>query len=591
MKRRKILWQLFPSYILLTAVSTAIVVAFGIWSVRSVYLGKNEIDLKSQTLLIGHILPPFLKENNPVVLDSLCKALGEDIPIRITLITASGQVIGDSNEDPARMDNHGHRPEIIEAIINGYGASTRYSNTLHKNLMYVAVRAESLSGETIIIRTATSLAGIDDVLYANHFKFIFVGLIIIILSGVFSLLVSRKIIQPLQKLKEGAVRFASGELNRRLPVYGSDEISTLTESMNEMAAQLHNKIETITRQKQEQEAILNSMIEGVLAVDENEHILECNHIAAGLLNLNLEHVRGLTIYEAIRHSGLQKLISETLTGQKPLKEELEITGHERRLIRVTTMNLMNMTGQAVGALIILTDITKLRRLETLRRDFVANVSHELKTPITSIRGALETILDNKLTDSGEIQRFLDMAVRHTDRLNQIVEDLLSLSRIENSGDMEKLTTDLSNVYGILKRVVGIFALSAQSKNTAIEINCDAELTARLNLALIEQAMGNLIDNAIKYIPENSRIEVVAETFENVLILSVTDNGPGIEPEHLPRLFERFYRVDKARSSRLGGSGLGLAIVKHIASAHGGTVRVVSTPGQGSKFSLIIPWRY
>ncbi|MBU1857088.1 MAG: ATP-binding protein, partial [Verrucomicrobia bacterium] len=315
-----------------------------------------------------------------------------------------------------------------------------------------------------------------------------------------------------------------------------------------------------------------------------------NHAAARLLDLAPEQAQGRSIQEAVRNRDLQAFISATLAGTGPAEDEIVIYGNEERFIQLHGTTLTDIAGYNIGALIVLNDITRLKRLETVRRDFVANVSHELKTPITALKGCVETLSDTKPIDPVENSRFLAMMARQVARMEALVEDLLSLSRIEFDAERKHVALDRGAISEVLQRAAQSFATAAVAKSISLVVECPAEVKAPINVALLEQAVGNLLDNAIKFSANGTRILVSGRLTGNDVEIQVTDQGLGIEKKHLSRLFERFYRVDQARSRALGGTGLGLAIVKHIALAHRGTVTVASEPGQGSTFTIRIPAR-
>jgi two-component system phosphate regulon sensor histidine kinase PhoR len=414
------------------------------------------------------------------------------------------------------------------------------------------------------------------------------ALVMIFLGAIMSLIVSRWISRPIERLKQGAGYFIKGDFDYRLPVSDIEEIVSLNESIKDMARQLHTRIDTITQQRTEIEAILSSMMEGVIAVDADERIIIMNSAAANMFGCDLSKVQGRIIQEAVRNSHLQQFVSETLSGEKPVEKEIAITTGEERFLFGHGTLIRDIEGKKVGALFVLSDITRLRRLENIRKDFVANVSHEIKTPITAIKGFVEILRDDGKKDEQDVKRFLEIISRHVNRLEAIIDDLLRLSRIEKDVETEGIQLMESRIKDVLESAIQISKPLADSKGMEIGLFCDDGLTARINLPLLEQAVVNLLDNAIKYTDDKTPVKIVAEDNDKELLIHIIDNGRGIEQEHLPRIFERFYRVDKARSRRLGGTGLGLAIVKHIIQAHKGHVTVTSTPDKGSTFTIHLP---
>ncbi|MBD3258926.1 PAS domain-containing protein, partial [candidate division GN15 bacterium] len=355
-----------------------------------------------------------------------------------------------------------------------------------------------------------------------------------------------------------------------------------------MASQLQERIRTIVEQRNEQNAVLSSMIEGVVAIDSRERVINLNKAAAAMFEIDQEWARNRSIQEVMRNVDLHGFASRALNSLEPIEAEITLPGNEERYLHVHGTVLRDASGERTGGVIVMNDITRLKRLENIRRDFVANVSHELKTPITSIRGFVETLLDGAMNQPHDAWRFLKIIIKQTNRLNAIVEDLLSLSRIEKETESREIELSRYELFPILTGAVQSCEARASARKIRVTLACDRDITATVNARYLEQAVINLIDNAIKYSESNSEVRVSAEVDNGGVAVRVSDEGCGIAPEHLSRLFERFYRVDKARSREVGGTGLGLAIVKHIALAHRGQVTVDSTPGEGSTFTIHLP---
>jgi len=354
-----------------------------------------------------------------------------------------------------------------------------------------------------------------------------------------------------------------------------------------MAAQLDEKIRKITEQKNERDAILASMVEGVIAVDTAERLIGLNRAASEILALDASAVAGRYLQEACRVADLQQFVAAILRTQSTQEGQFSLPGPKARIVQALGSPLLGERGQNMGAVVVLHDITRLHELEIVRRDFVANVSHELRTPITSIKGFVETLLDGSMDNAEQTGRFLSIIARQTDRLDAIITDLLTLSDLEQSsrGAIGRQPTDLRT---LLQAAIELVEQKAKAAQVTIPLRCDSELVVTVNPPLLEQAVVNLLDNAIKYSNRGGVVEVTAQTLDRGFSVSVKDHGCGIEKQHFPRLFERFYRVDRARSRELGGTGLGLSIVKHIVSVHGGQVYVESTPGKGSIFTIVVP---
>jgi two-component system phosphate regulon sensor histidine kinase PhoR len=331
------------------------------------------------------------------------------------------------------------------------------------------------------------------------------------------------------------------------------------------------------------------MVEGVVAVDADERILRLNEAAARFFGVEVLAAQGRRIQEVVRRAELQRFVSRALESRNPVEGDI-VLHNERGEVYLQAHGsvLRDSHGQNIGALVVLNDVTRLRRLESIRRDFVANVSHELKTPITAIKGFVETMLDGALDHKEDARRFLDIILRQSERLHAIIEDLLALSRIEQESESGGIPLQEGGVKSVLGAAVQSCEVGAAGKDVDIDLICPEDLRARISAPLLEQAVVNLIDNAVKYSNPGGRVLLQGLQQDDLVLIRVQDWGVGISREHLPRLFERFYRVDKARSRKQGGTGLGLAIVKHIVQAHGGRVDVSSVPGQGSVFTLRLP---
>jgi len=369
----------------------------------------------------------------------------------------------------------------------------------------------------------------------------------------------------------------------------SHDAERLLASTEGTVSALRRQLATLTSRHDQLQAVLASMVEGVIVVDEEQRVLFLNDAGSELLAAPLERAGGRPLGELVRSRELQDLLEGAAVGS-PSEGELALHGAAERSLQVHCARVVGADQEPLGSVLVLNDVTRLRRLERVRRDFVANVSHEIKTPITAIAGFVETLLDGGLADPEETRRFLRIVKRHADRLASLVEDLLVLARIEQEGEIGTVRTDDAAVADVLQAAAEACRFQADQRRIALVVQCEPSLRARVNAPLVEQALVNLIDNAVKYSPDGSAVTVAGRDDDGETVLSVADRGPGIAAADLPRLFERFYRVDRARSRQLGGTGLGLAIVKHVAQVHGGRAAVRSTLGQGSTFSLHLPRR-
>jgi two-component system phosphate regulon sensor histidine kinase PhoR len=399
--------------------------------------------------------------------------------------------------------------------------------------------------------------------------------------------VSRRIGHPLRRIRQGIEEFSRGNLGFRIRASGLSEFRSIARSMNQMARELEERVSLVETQRAEQEAVLSSMSEGVIAVSREGAVIRLNSAAAQLLGVDARWAERRSIEEVIRNRELQEFIRAALARRTPHEEEVVVYETEERVLLCKSTDLAQQGGTLLGTLIVLDDVTRIRKLERVRRDFVANVSHELKTPITSIKASAETLLAGAIERPDEGRRFVDIIGRHAERLNTIVDDLLSLARLEEEQEQRTTIMEDSDVNTVVRAALQLCEVKAVKRQLELVFHPAAGLTAPMNHFLIEQAVVNLVDNAIKYSPANSRVEVRAARVNGFVRISVTDYGIGIDKMHHARLFERFYRVDQARSRKEGGTGLGLAIVKHIAQLHGGYPSVESTPGKGSTFSFFI----
>jgi len=587
-RRKRLIWQLFPPFLLITLFSLLAVSWYASNSLHHFFLDQTEADLKIRALLVEKQIIALLAPLDAAEVDAICKDIGKKSATRITVILPSGQVVGDSRETPHLMDNHAGRPEIALALKGNPGQSIRYSNTLRQQMMYVAIPLRKNQTILGVIRTSVPITSIKRQLRAIQTKIALGGLLIAVLATWISLLISRRISRPLEEMKKGAIRFADGDLSHRLTMKDSEELASLADALNQMAAQLDRRIKTVISQRNELETVLSSMMEGVIAVNNEERIIRMNEVSAGFFDCDPEICQGRDLQEVIRNSALQQFVRTALSSREPKEDDIIVYLNGESTLNLKSSPLLDANKESIGTLVVFNDVTQLRRLENMRRDFVANVSHEIKTPLTAIKGFVETLRLGEVDHPKETERFLGIIQKHVDRLSCIVEDLLSLSRIELEDERKTIQIEKGIILDVFESAIQICRSKAEEKNITIRPVCDEQISAKFDTTLLEQAVVNLLDNAIKYSEPNSTIHLEGNLKDAEVKIIVEDRGIGIAKKHQPRLFERFYRVDKARSRNLGGTGLGLAIVKHIAQAHGGNVTVESTLGAGSVFTIHLP---
>lgn len=517
------------------------------------------------------------------------RQLRQSMAVRVTFIDTMGRVLFDTDTSASVMENHGARPEVRSALQKGEGYATRYSGTVSKTMLYVA-HVSQQGNRKMVVRVATPILGIDREIQGVFQEWVMAIAVAVVLAALLAWLVSSRIVAPIRALREGAERFAQGRLDRRLPLSSWVEVYSLGDSLNRMAEQLNERLQSLAVQRNEIESILSSLQEGVVALDHQGHILRFNDSFRRVFSRMGRSFNGRIIQEVIRNSELDQLVQDCMDSSQEFQKDITfLEGDSVRVFFVRGSVLRDSQGSDIGTLLVFQDVTRIRKLEEMRSDFVANVSHELKTPITSIKGYVETLQATPSVDADpEAARFLETVARQADRLNSIVDDLLTLSRIEQDGHSLESTFEPIEVRDLVETVIHGVEPIAQRKKITLQSHGPELLAVLGSPGLLEQALSNLVTNACKYSEDGKMVQIRYSTSGGEVRICVKDQGYGMERKHLPRIFERFYRVDKARSRNLGGTGLGLAIAKHIALIHRGRIEVESQVGQGSEFTLVIP---
>lgn len=587
-RKRRLIWQIYPSYLILLLLSLGSVSWYATGSLYSFFIHRIQSDLKAQGQLLKSEFTRLLSLTNTDAVDRLCKEVGDTTPIRVTLILRDGTVIGDSSETPRHMDNHAGRDEIRSALAGGIGISTRYSRTLQQNMMYVAQPLPLGEEIVAVIRTAIPLTTAEDEIRSLQGKILLGGCLIALAASGVCLFVSRRISRPIENMTAVAESYARGELKLRPEQPDTIELARLAAALNQMAVQLENRIETVINQRNEYEAVLSSMVEGVIAVDRSAHILSINAAAIQMVGYRNAPLKGRNILEAIRNRDVYRFVTDALAAGDHREKDISLHQEGEKIIHMQCIPLCNAGSECIGTLLVLHDVTQIRNLDTVRREFVANVSHEIKTPLTTIKGFVETLLQGSSETPEERKKFLGIIKRHTDRLGAIIEDLLSIARLEQKEMDKEEFFESRRIKDVIDTALQLIKSKADEKKIVLALSCDPEIQVKMDDTLMEQAIFNLLDNAVNYSPRESRVNIEVVLEKDELCIHVKDQGPGIPRQHVSRLFERFYRVDKARSRKLGGTGLGLAIVKHICRVHGGKVTVESEPGKGATFTIRLP---
>ncbi|MBF0619199.1 MAG: HAMP domain-containing protein [Candidatus Omnitrophica bacterium] len=546
-----------------------------------------EKNLKHEALLAKDFLEIHARDRGTLEdANILADRIGQMLGVRVTVIRADGRVIGDSDLTPqeiAKVENHLSRVEVQAALHQGMGISKRYSYTIKKYLLYVAVPfgKEPLDG---VIRLSMPMADIQ-FLEARAQQIVLFGIILVLmLSTGFTYIISLVVSKPLREMSAVARAMASGDFSRKPSIVSQDEVGELARAITHMSEEIEEKIIRIKKEAAKLDAVLSSMSEGIMVVDDKGRIVIMNPSLRKAFLVN-EAPQGRLPVEVIRNSVVAVIVEQlTMVRSRAVSEEVALA--EDKVFQVNGVAIIR-EGRFEGAVLVFHDISELRRLEKVRQDFVANVSHELRTPVSSIKGYAETLLDGAIDDKAHAREFVEIIRENSDRLVRLIEDLLDLARIE-SGKMHMALVPV-DIAPIVHRSLGILENQIRDKALAVSIEFLAALPKVLaDETRLSQVLLNLLDNAVKYTPDRGSIKIRAVVTEERMQVDVIDNGIGIPEKDLPRIFERFYRVDKARSKELGGTGLGLSIVKHIVHAHGGDVWVSSVIDEGTVFSFTLP---
>lgn len=587
MWRSRTFWQLFGTQAILLLMAIGFLGVVIVRRIEDRYLAEIRDHLQGRAAVVAELVRDRPIEQLPQLQERLTGMRGK-IGTRITLLAEDGRVLADTDADPAQMENHADRPEIQAAREEGVGFSTRLSTTVHEQMLYGTLRTGEKGQAVAYVRVAWPLASIQEELAKLRGVVWTTAAATAICSLLLAIWLSRRITQPLSELTQVAGQIAGGDFGRTVDAVRQDEIGQLAQAFNDMSQRLEVQVAQLQQDREQLRAILGAMVEGVVALDSEQRILFANDCAADLLEFHPQTAVGRRLWEVVRHRALHGLVQRALASSEPCEQELSWKGAGSKNLTAHAVRLVEGPyPTARGAVLVLHDTTKLRRLERLRQEFVANVSHELKTPLAVIKACIETLLDGAIDDVKHRVPFLDRISEQGDRLHLLILDLLSLARIESGAEAFELKA--VPLAPLVATCLERHQSRAQAKGqTLVAAPPQVDDVVWADEEAVSQILENLVDNAVKYTPERGCITVRWRMEKEHVCLEVQDTGIGIPDYDLPRIFERFYRVDKARSRELGGTGLGLSIVKHLVQAMEGAVSATSRLGQGTTFHIWLP---
>jgi len=512
---------------------------------------------------------------------------------RLTYVRADGRVLGDSDQSPDQMDNHLTRPEIASAAMSGVGYTTRFSDTLKENMLYAAIPVKNGDHITGYIRLAMSLEQVDRSIL-NLWYFLISGLaILFVIAGIVSYRIAKGITRPIEKMTRVAKQITNMNYESRVPAYSNDEVGQLGQAINRMSESLQQQMARIQENERRLQGVMENMISGIMMIDREERIVLLNPAGEDILGFSAQELLGKKYNEAKQQYEFTKLIQECIETREPISDEMIFYYPAEMILEINLIPIAHEDEEWSGVLVVLHDTTAVRRLERMRSEFVANVSHELKTPIAAVKGFAETLLAGALNDKDTAVSFLQIIFDESERLNRLIGDILELSKIES----KRIPMHFSPIYmpEFLEKTVSVLRKEAEKKHIELSMFVDEDIYIEADEDRLRQILINLLSNGINYTQDGGKVKVRVEPLEmnadgdyERLRIIVSDTGIGIPKKDLPRIFERFYRVDKARSRSSGGTGLGLSIVKHLVELHKGTIRVDSEVGVGTKFTIELP---
>lgn len=575
-------WRLATAFFLVILVLLSVTGAYLLDWTERYYVRATADDLRRESRAVAG----FLGTDSGSVPD-LVGRIGRDLGHRITVIRCDGVVLGDSERDYRHMPNHSDRPEFRQALATGYGTSTRYSATLRTRMLYVAIPYGPKTKSAGVVRVSEPLSGLDHIMARIQATFLLAGLVALLAAAVLSLKLASSITRPIEGIASAARKLELGKLDARVPPQpkSAGELASLAYAFNSMAEKLQANLDEINQQSAQMQAVFDHSDNGLVLVGSDGKVRMINPAACRMLGVECPGVVWKTLIEGTLSHDLAGLVERVHRTQEPAALDLDLPAKEKRSVHAYVAPVPRPEA-GMDVLVVLHDVTALRKLDTIRRDFVANVSHELRTPLASIKAMAETIVLRHSNNPAAAPDFAASIVQEADRMTLLAEDLLDLTRIESEG--AQVAVEPVALRGLVDGIFDRLSASAGSKEITLTCDITDDEIVDTNRAALDQILANLVDNAIKYTPESGNVRLSMERLPSHFAIRVSDNGIGIPAEDLPRIFERFYRVDKDRSRQSGGTGLGLAIVKHLCEQMGGSITVKSDNGTGSTFSVVLP---
>ena len=578
---RSIQWRITFPFVLLIVVSMSILGFYLTNSTKDSQLDNLHTQLENEAIITAEAsLPGLLSDDRNEILDALAKRLGEQTGTRVTIIALDGTVLGDSDEDPATMENHADRPEIRDAMDTGFGESTRFSITLGQKMMYIAVPILQQDEVLGIARVSLPLTMVENLVNRVTVSIVVAMVVAALLVILVAWLITRITTRPIRELTIASKKISSGELGHKITIETKDEVGELTQAFNEMSLELKGLVDTISGDRARLATILDNMTDGVIMTDIEGNVLLANNATRKLFNIKNES--GKPLIEVVRDHEMDEVLKLCLQTAKTQAVQYE-SGASKKYIRAIAIPIS--ADELSGVLLLLQDLTELRNLQTTRRELIGNISHEFRTPLASIKAMAETLHNGAVDDKETARDFLSRIDDEVERLTQIVAELTELSRIE-TGQAE-LRLEPVNLNLLIEEVTTQLSSQAERQQLIVERKLAVDTRpVQADKERIRQTIINLVHNAIKFTDPGGKITIATQVRSDSVIVDISDTGIGISKSDLPHVFERFYKGDRARSG--GGTGMGLAIAKHVVEAHGGSIWVQSEEGKGSTFSLSLP---